>query len=473
MDKPNVVVCLCDQLRAFEVGCYGNPVIRTPHMDRLAREGVRFDLAVTNNPVCVPARSNILSGQHSRTCTGNLGNCADDPPCMERVRLTDPTLPELFRTQGYKTALIGKWHVHPHPQIVGFDHALYPLIAHRHYGQTYFENQDDGFIVEEFGPDFEAARVRDYIRENRDNPFFLYYTISQPHAPIGPGNAPDKYVSMYDRDEVPLRQNVWQDGALPYDERWFQIYTIWDYFWRNHSLKTDKLPDGFDIRTLTAYYYGMVSCVDDMVGGLMDSLQEWGVADNTIVVFVSDHGDILGSHHVFNKGCLLEEALRIPLIFWCPKKLRPSVNTRQVAQLIDVMPTLLDVCGMSVPDHVQGRSLAPILSGERDALDEDFAFIETGGRAIGIRTPSHLYGMQLAEDERTVTDDRLCFYDLAKDPYQENNLAAGDDQSEVAEGLRRKLTEWNERTPWRRVEGPQAWVHPPYRTRYGASPTAS
>ena len=463
MAAPNVVVCLCDQLRAFEVGCYGNPVVRTPNIDRLASEGVRFDLAVTSNPVCAPARSSLLTGQYSRTCTGNLGNCATDPPCEERLRLTDPTLPEQFGSHGYRTALIGKWHVHPHPRIVGFDYALRPLIAHRHYGQTYFENREDGFIVEEFGPHFEIARVKDYVRANRDAPFFLYYSISPPHPPLGPGNAPEAYVNMYGRDDVPLRKNVRRDGELPYDQWWFKVYTIWDYFWRKHEMRTDRLPEGFDLRDLTACYYGMVTCVDDLVGELMSALRDSGAADDTVVVFASDHGDNLGSHHLFNKGALTEESIRIPLIFWYPRGIKPSASTRQVAQIVDVMPTLLDLCDIAIPASVQGRSLAPILRGERQELAENFAFVETGARQIAVRSSTHLYGMQLAEDLQTVTHERVCYYSLVRDPFQENNLAARGGKCELADELRRRLAAWHSSTPWRMVEGKEAWVHPPCR----------
>ena len=128
---PNVIVILCDQLRAFEVGCYGHDVVRTPNIDSLAAEGVRFDVAVTNNPVCTPARSCLLSGQYSRTCCGRLNNSDREPPFPQRLRLVDPTIAECFKAAGYRTALIGKWHVHPAASLVGFDYRLCPRIVHR------------------------------------------------------------------------------------------------------------------------------------------------------------------------------------------------------------------------------------------------------------------------------------------------------------------------------------------------------
>ncbi len=458
---PNVVLCLCDQLRAFTVGCYGNPVIHTPNIDRLAEGGVRFDLAVTNDPVCVPARSSLLTGQYARTCTGAVGNAADDFPAEERLRLRDTTLPECFKSLGYKAAVIGKWHIHPHPLLVGFDDALYPLINERLYGQTYFRNWGSGFVVNEFGPDFEIKAAQSFILEAMGEPFFLFYSITPPHMPMGPGNAPEKYMTMYDRTQVPLRGNVWKDGTMASDEFWFKVYTIWDYWARNwperrEDREGDKLADGFDLRDLTAYYYGMVTCVDDRVGKLMETLAANGLAENTLVVFVSDHGDNLGSHHLFNKDVLYEESIRIPMIFYYPDKLRPHVNRHNIAQIIDVVPTVLDLCQVDIPSSVQGRSLVTLLRGEQDALEDNVAFIETDTHQIGIRTPTHLYGMRPDEYKRTLPVDRLfsadlwsdLFFDLEADPYQENNLAGSGEQLEVEQELRARLLSWNALTPW-------------------------
>ncbi|MDE2727781.1 MAG: sulfatase-like hydrolase/transferase, partial [Gemmatimonadota bacterium] len=229
--RPNVILCICDQLRAFEVGCYGNEVVRTPHLDRLAAEGVRFETAVSNNPVCMPARSCLLSGQYSRTCMGALGNFAErmadgsttmpEYPAAGRPHLPAPTLPEMFKTLGYDTALIGKWHIHSAPGTLGFDYSLYPRVHHRHSGQSFVENDGEEFLVEGFSVRFESDQIGGYLRdrENQANPFFLYYSISPPHMPLM--DAPETYLGMYDPADIPLRPNVYRDGRLPYNEHWF------------------------------------------------------------------------------------------------------------------------------------------------------------------------------------------------------------------------------------------------------------
>ena len=453
--QPNVIVCMCDQLRAFEVGCYGNPVIHTPHIDQLAREGVRFETAVTNNPVCMPARSCLLSGQYSRTCMGELGNTVardalgqaylPEYPSERRTQLPAPTLAEQLSAAGYETALIGKWHVEPAPYLVGFDTAIYPRVHHRYTGQTFVQNRGEGSVVEGYSVEYEAQRVADFLHAPHEKPFFLFYNISPPHMPVS--DAPAYYRTLYAPDEVPLRPNVFADGKPAYDENWFKIY-LWDFlYYQEHQPHTRELPPGFDLRHLTALYYGMTTWVDDMLGRMMTSLSANGLAEDTLVVFVSDHGDNLGSHQRFNKEALYEESIRIPLIFHAPQRLQPHVEQTHVAQMIDVMPTLLELCGVELPASVQGHSLVPCLTGAEQRMGDDEAYIETSSGQIGVRTPTHLFGLQLGEDRQPVAGTE-CFYDLRNDPYEMHNLAVMGAQSGLAEVLRTRLLGWHHRTSW-------------------------
>lgn len=456
--RPNVILCICDQLRAFEVGCYGNEVVRTPHLDRLSAEGVRFETAVSNNPVCMPARSCLLSGQYSRTCMGALGNFAErredgsstmpEYPAVGRPHLPAPTLPEMFKTLGYDTALIGKWHIHSAPGPLGFDYSLYPRVHHRHSGQSYVENDGEEFQVEGFSVRFESDQVGGYLRdrEHREHPFFLYYSISPPHMPLM--DAPETYLDMYDPADIPLRPNVYRDGRLPCDEHWFKVY-LWDFLFYEKDLPfTRNLPPGFDLRHLIALYYGMTTWVDDMVGRLMHFLKAYHLAENTIVVFLSDHGDNLGSHHLFNKGRLIEESIRIPLVFHASGRLKPRVDSATTAQLIDVMPTLLSLCGGSVPAHVQGSDLASVISGENGPMEDEGVFVETSLGQVGLRTPTHTYGIRIDPKSGKVLDDLECFFDLRTDPYQLSDLRDASRDTGLAAGLRDRVLAWHHATPW-------------------------
>ncbi len=452
-DKPNVIVVMSDQMRAFAAGCYGNEFCRTPNIDRLAAEGVRFACAVSNNPVCTPARGTFLSGQYSRTWQGDLNNpvaefgyiCAPDP-IWQRVHCKDPTLAEQLKREGYDTALVGKWHVHPAPDLLGFDYKVYPRVNHRHTDQIFVDQLPPGEVVHDWSVHYEADKVAAYLADRGDDPFFLFYSISPPHMPVG--DMPEKYLTMYDPADVPLRPNVFVDGEMYYNKDVFLIY-LWDYlYYWYHLPEKSILPEGFDLRHLTALYYGATTWVDDMVGRLMAELDKNGQADNTIVVFAGDHGDNLGSHHTWNKGRVQEESIRVPLIFWAPKRWAPQVNDGQVAQTIDLMGTLLDACGAETPTSVQGDSLLPILTGQRTELDETDAMLETCDGFLGIRTPTHTYGMTIDQHKRSITDENYCFYDMREDPYQFSNLIGTGQQAELAASLKQRCLDWHAETPW-------------------------
>ena len=472
---PNVIVCFTDQFRAFEAACYGHPTVDTPHIDRLSREGFRFDIGVTNSPVCSPARANLLSGQYARSAAGSIENVGSIGE--QRTRFPNATMPELFQQAGYDTAHIGKWHIHVDPFLLGFDYAYYPAeIPHRYYHRVMREarheqgrlSTDTGEekIVDGFMPQTVSNKMRQYVRENKSRPFFLNYCVSLPHMPIGRGNVPDKYIGLYNRNDVVLRENVFQNGQMSHDEWWFKVYTIWDYYWRTRGggggeIPTDRLPENFDLRDLTALYYEAVTCTDDLVGELMDTLQENGIADNTIVVLASDHGDLLGSHNAYNKDRIWEEAIRVPMIYHFPNGWGHAETDKQVASNIDILPTVLDACGLRIPNHVQGQSLLPVIRGVRTALDRDYAMVEVKGYSccdwvlprsqMGIRTPTHKYGIELDENERTVRNDRWLFYDLRNDPFELENLAKSNEQHELASHLRKTTVNWNATTPWMQV----------------------
>ena len=459
---PNIIVCMCDQMRAFEVGCYGNSVVRTPHIDALAGQSARFELAVSNAPVCMPARSVLSCGQYSRTCTGTADNyrIRDEQgkslglpqyPGPGRPHVKDTTLAEQLRSMGYHTAAIGKWHIHSTPADLGFDCSLIPRVYHRNSGQSFMENGGTEFLVEGFAPDFEAQRVKQFLQEqsSSDQPFFLYYNISPPHMPLA--DAPPKYQQMYRPEQIPLRPNIYQEGNLPFDDEWARIY-LWDYqYYKKQLPHTLTLPQGFDLRHLLALYYGMCSWVDDLVGQLTANLSATGLTSDTIVLFTSDHGDNLGSHGYWNKSRLIEESIRIPMMVRWPGQIEAEVNCRQVASLVDIMPTLLDLVGGQIPPSVQGRSLAAVLRGECQTLADNFAFIEANLDGIGIRTPTHLYGIGLDQNSRLIVDNRDLFYDLVRDPYEQVNLAGAAPQLELGQQLRRQLQAWHERTPWLEV----------------------
>lgn len=450
--RPNVVVCLCDQLRAMDIACYGSSFVKTPNIDALSKQGVRFEIACSNNPVCTPGRSMLLSGMYCRSCIGMLGNVGE--PVPERNVFPGPTLAEAFKSAGYRTGLIGKWHIDPHPSLVGFDSAFFPHHSHRYTGQTYFDDEGRSQVIDGFCHEAEQDELWRFLGKEQGEPFFLYYNISQPHMPLD--DMPEQYKRMYRPEDVPLRPNVFKDGKPAYSEKWFSIY-LWDYlFYQEHLSYTEKLPDGFDLRHLTALYYGSIAWADDQLGELMRRLAAAGMDDNTIVIFTSDHGDNLGSHQLFNKDQLYEESIRIPMIYRWPSGLTPRKIDTQVMSLVDVMPTTLSLAGVDIPKSVQGTDLSQVVTGKETSTGENAAFIETMGGDVGVRTLTHLYGVKKAKEptkSRTthVTNDRFMFFDVATDPLQANNMASSDSDPD-AKALRERVQKWDRETQWLKAD---------------------
>ncbi len=451
----NIVLCTCDQLRAFEVGCYGNSVIRTPNIDVLASQGVRFETAVTPYPVCMAARSALLSGQYPRRCTGGVANFtypgAQDAmgmpeyPFAGRPHLPDPTLPELLRERGYHNAAIGKWHIHSWPHDIGFDEYTIPRVHHCHSAQQFTRNGGPEFVPAGWSVDFELECAEQFFaqRSQEKNPFFLYFNLSPPHCPISDG--PEPYTQMYRPEDIPIRPNVDLTTPLEDEEHWLKVYR-WDYrYYGFHLPYTEELPRDYDLRRAIAEYYGMTTWVDDALGRLVRAIEQQGLSEETIIIFTSDHGDNLGSHGRVQKGGLNEEAIRIPFIIRVPGLQANRVVNEQVANLVDMMPTLLDLCESDVPAHLHGRSLAPILRGECAHLEQPGSFIETGGDGIGIRTPQHFYGLPW-QDKPALGNAPHYFHDLYADPYQMQMLNGAGKHAKIASELDGELRRWHAQT---------------------------
>ncbi len=460
MDRPNIIICTADQLRPFELGCYGNSMIRTPNVDRLASEGIRFETAVSNYPVCMAARSVLISGQYNRTCTGGIGNICypgrpgdfnmPEYPYGNRPVLKDTTLPEILRAGGYRTQAIGKWHIHSWPHDVGFDHHLIPRVHHCHTGQLFIEDGGPEFAAPGYSTDFEATRMEQFLEESTrsGSPFFLYYNIPVPHCPLS--DAPAEFINMYRPEDVVLRLNVNSDVPLAWEDYWFRVYRYDFRYYGLHLPYTEHLPQGYSLRHLIAEYCGMVTWMDSMVGRMLNALDRTGLAENTIVVFTADHGDNLGSHGLVQKGGTNDESIRIPMILRARGRdgMAPAVNHSHVASLVDLAPTLLSLAQIETPAHLQGRDLSPLCLGRSSDAPRE-AFIETS-RAITIRSPDHACTVPCTAPGHALAGQPESYFNLAKDPYQFNNLASGGPPDAGAEALIARLRAWHDSTPWMR-----------------------
>jgi arylsulfatase A-like enzyme len=456
--RPNIVIFQCDQMRVFETGLLSHPVVKTPNISKLAEGGCVMDQAVCNSPICVPSRSSLLSGQYARTCTGRLSNWKNKSRFGERLVLKNETLPEVLRADGYRTSLIGKWHIAVKPDLVGFDECTYPAEPHRNNNQDYFIGNEK-IRTEGFGPDFEIDRAGEFVQNNSDRPFFLHFNVSPPHFPFN--DMPESYIHQYAPDEAVLRANAEMACDRESQDFWFRTY-MWGAAFRLEKQQL-PMPEGFNLRALTAMYYGMIKCVDDYVGKMTELLRRFGLLENTLFVFLSDHGDNLGSHCLFNKMRCTEESIRIPLVFSWPGQIPTSANSEQMISTIDVMPTVLGLLGMTAPEGVQGRDLSAVIRGECVTSGDNHAIIESIAGDRCIRTPSMKYnrmeqdGLWEWEDYlqycgvrtyRDAVDDAVQLFDLTRDPYEMQNMAGSREYRELEQTLKEKLDQWETETGW-------------------------
>jgi len=424
MRRPNVLLLYTDQQRWDALACAGNTHIHTPHLDRLAAEGVMFANAFCNNPVCMPSRQSMLSGQYP----SSLGCCCNGVEMDENIA----TIHTVLKPYGYHAANIGKLHFknhsnrdhrQPHPSY-GFDtlilsdepgcydDAYIKWVAARDRGAVEacrvssppacvgerIEKQPRGtqhpYVFE--GPEdlthsaFVADETIEFLRRRRDETFFAIAGFYAPHAPLNP---PQRLVDMYDPATLPLPEmNEGENRLGLSDDQW---------------------------RNVKAYYYALVTHVDDQVGRILAALEELGLVDDTIVVFTSDHGEHLGDHGCVQKGAPgLDSCVHVPLIVRYPAAIAPGRRADELIEAVDIAPTLMDLCGVQTPPIFQGRSFATLLEGE--SYDErESVFIEHRDPFKSswktVRTHAFKYC-------RSDTGAELLF-DLTRDPGELTNLA--------------------------------------------------
>lgn len=413
---PNIVFLMPDQHRFHTTGCLGNEDVQTPNIDRLASQGLVLENTFANTPVCCPARSILLTGQY---CHRN-GMVANDL----RLRESSVSFAKELGKAGYRTGFVGKWHLDGGPRLPGFvppgerrqgfEYWAANQCSHMHFRNTIFRDTPDPIVLDKFETDGYADYAVEFLREAKTDqrPFYLTVQWGPPHDPY---QAPEEYARRYDPQKLRMRPN-----------------------WR------DVKGNG---REAIAQYYAMVTAIDDAVGRVLRTLDELGLAENTIVLYASDHGDMLGSQGERLKRKPWEESIRVPGILRWPGRIRAgSRDRRTFFTHVDFAPTLLGLAGLQVPAQMQGRNIAPsILEGKRGP---DSAFFQIFGPYAGDGTPEGWRGVR---DGRymyaTFRDDRpWVLYDLEKDPYQMRNLAQEKNAKAARERMRKKVAEWMEST---------------------------
>ncbi len=452
--RPNVLFLMADDLNN-SLGCYGHPLVKTPNLDKLAARGVRFQNANCQFPLCGPSRNSMLTGLYPNS-TGILTN-------SQLFRQTLPnavSLPQAFRREGYFAARIGKLYHYGVPNSIGTnghdDPASWELELNP-AGADRLEDQSKIFslLPGNFGgtlswyaspaPDekhtdglqaTDAEWVLERCAKDKDRPFFLAVGFFRPHTPY---IAPEKWFKGYPEADMPVVTGIKEDQSdLPTPAL------------GSYKKEQDNLTDELRRQTVQAYY-SSISFMDAQAGKVLDALDRLGLADNTIVVFTSDHGYHLGEHGLWQKQSIFEESARVPLLIAAPGMPKGTVANAPVG-LIDLYPTLTELCGVKAPDNLQGQSLAPILKdvaakGRGWVLSQVMrggGFKRQGASAAAGDNGKRLFGYALRTErwryiEWGNGEAGKELYDHEADPKELTNLADKPDlaatQTELAEKL--------------------------------------
>jgi arylsulfatase A-like enzyme len=408
MTRPNVVVVFADQLRYQAVAFTGDPNVRTPRLDALAGESLQFTTAVSGCPVCSPARASLITGQYPLTHGVFLNDV-----CLGNGA---PSLAEVLGGEGYDTAYIGKWHLDGHGRRAyiprerrhGFDFWRARECTHDYAHSSYYADDDP---TERWWDGYDAVAqtraAQAYIRDKAGGrPFLLMLSWGPPHAPYD--TAPHRFRAMYDPAALVLRPNVPPQAQAR-------------------------------ARADLAGYYAHVTALDELVGDLAATLDETGIADDTVLVFWSDHGDMLGSQGQRKKQRPWDESIRVPLLLRYPRAFgRRGRRVQAPVNTPDLMPTLLDLAAAPCPDSVEGTSYAPHLRGEvpppaAAALIAcyhpfgQFLPAEGGREYRGVRTARYTYVCDRSGP--------WLLYDNQTDPFQQHNLISDNNLSDVRREL--------------------------------------
>ncbi|MDE1177906.1 MAG: arylsulfatase [Edaphobacter sp.] len=478
--KTNIVMIMADQLRQDCVGVYGNRVIRTPHLDRLGNEGIIFEQAYSSTPSCTPARSALMTGM-SPWKHGMLGysNIATNPYPVEKARALSEA--------GYFTMAVGKNHYYPITNPHGYNH----MVTDEHC--SYWFDQSGPQTAQSYEPrcDYESwfwsqmpdkdphktglgwndrtakpfvfpeemhatywtgtTAVRFLEQYERKDPFFLKVSFIRPHSPYDP---PERFFKMYEKADLPKAEAG--EWAVKYEPRSSERDDLW------HGKLSDEM-----IRNSRQGYYGSVSFMDEQVGRILEVLERRGILESTLIVFFSDHGDMLGDQNMWRKSYAYEQSAHIPMLMRVPKSmgLRRGQRVEGTVELRDVLPTFLEVAGVDAPKSMDGRSMLELVrngkEGWREYLDleHDLTYDRTNHwTALTDGRWKYIFH---------AFDGQEQLFDLKKDPNELNDLVAksssGKDlamwRGRMVEHLRERGPEWVEGD--RLMLRPKSMLHSP------------
>lgn len=438
--QPNILLLFTDQQRYDTLGCMGNPFIVTPNLDRLAAEGCLYRFAHTPNPVCIPARYCLLTGQRSvvHRYYQNQGHHMDS---------SIPTLPRILSDTGYHNEAIGKMHFQPAREHHGFhrmqmmeetpsfrqddDYLMYLKssgcghIRHAHGVRHLLYHQPQQSLLPEVhhGTHWVADRTIEFLRQNRNRPWFCWSSWIAPHPPL---NATAQWAEFYRKRPVPLPNRREEEDLAPFHKglNWFADM---------HAASPERQARS------TQAYYAQISFVDEQIGRVLAELASLNLADDTLVIFASDHGELLGDHWAWQKQCSYEPAIRVPMIVRYPGRVTAGSVNKQFVDLLDLLPTIADAASATLPKGwtFPGESLLKP-RGYRDRTCQFTECHQGPARWVSLRDHRYKYTYWFHNGFEQL-------WDLQADPGEQQNLVSAEMDESVQpfrDAMRLRVLQW-------------------------------
>lgn len=463
-ERPNIIFIMADDHASHAMSCYGSKINKTPNLDRIAKDGMRFENSFCTNSICAPCRAVILTGKHSHI-NGLIDNTV-------KFDGSQQTFPKLLQKAGYQTAMIGKWHLKTDP--TGFDYWNILPGQGVYYNPNMIEMGErkkyTGYVT-----DIITDRALDWLRNrNTEKPFCLMCHHKAPHRSWEPG---PKHLTMYDDVTIPEPATLFDDytgrgrAAKEQDMSIEKTMTAtdlkltppknltaeqkkdWDaaYNPKNEAFRKANLQ-GEDLvrwkyQRYIKDYLRCIASVDDNVGRLLDYLDSAGLAENTVVFYTSDQGFYLGDHGWFDKRFMYEESLRMPLLVRYPREIKARSVNKDLVQNLDFAPTFLDFAGVEAPQDMQGESLRQILRGKTPPQWRksvyyhyyEYPAVHSVKRHYGVRTERY----KLIHFYHDIDEWEL--YDMRRDPDELKNLYNDPAYAKIIEKLKTELKRLREK----------------------------
>ena len=369
--RPNFLWITTEGVPLKVLGCYGSQLMSTPHIDRIANEGMRFDNSFVTNALCAPSRATLLTGKYNHL-NGMLANPGDTTQGVTAASssfdASQQTLPKILKSHGYQTGMVGKWHLPANPGKTGFDYFVFkPNAGGPYYDPNhYFRNPHLGsdVIEEKSYPGYITDNVVDFTIEGIKQfkePFFMMVQFFNDHRPFDP---PHQYEHLYDNTRIPEPGTFYDDysmRAAAAREARMRIADMPDF--HPPSDLTERQRKQWNYQKFMEHFLGTLRSQDDNVGRLLKYLDDNGLAENTIVIYTGDHGFFLGDHGWFDKRFMYEQAIRVPWMIRYPGHVKAGSVSQDWVVSIDNAPTVLDLAGLEIPGDMQGRSIVPLFQG--------------------------------------------------------------------------------------------------------------